>query len=114
MAKMKIEFVINKDYNPVFVTGAIGGMNTNGQILTHFYTDHNHLPISEILEVNEDGSVTGRSFEMDPAKNTYRLVKVGIMMNLNSAVEYHKWLGNQIEIAKQTLQTLQAHDNSSN
>jgi len=98
METIKCKYLFEKDYNPVYINGAHGGINPLGEIVIHFYLERNALPLSQTFEV-ENGRIKPEDIESEPEdlKNSFvRVIKNGIILNYQTAKEIHKWLGNHI------------------
>lgn len=88
------------DYNPIYVNGAQGGVNPQGEIVINFYFERIGLPINQTQVLNEDGRL-GNVIKNDPEdlNHSYvRYVENGVVMNLQTAKSIHDWLGKQIAI----------------
>ena len=99
MSTVKFKFVFEDSYNPVYCNGAFGGLQPNGEIVLHFYTERRPLPRADIREISDNGSFTETArFEPTDFSNTIiRFVQNGIIMNKDTAKSLHSWLGSIIE-----------------
>lgn len=100
MNKVKCKYIFKDDYNPVYVNGAQGGINPQGEIVINFYLERNALPISQTYGI-EDGKIGAQEIDAEPSdlKNSFvRFVENGVILNYQTAKEIHKWLGNHIKI----------------
>lgn len=96
---IKFKYIFDDDYNPVYVNGAHGGINFQGEIIANFYLERFGLPNSQTQEITPDGRV-GAVTESDPKdldQAHVRYVRNGIVMNLHTAKTIHQWLGQHIE-----------------
>lgn len=96
---LKFKYIFSEDYNPVYVNGAQGGINPQGEIVANFYLERLALPNSQTQVVNPDGML-GEVINSEPAdlnQSFVRFIKNGIVMNLQSAKSIHTWLGGLIE-----------------
>ena len=96
---LKFKYIFSDDYNPVYVNGAQGGVNPQGEIVANFYLERLALPNSQTQVVTPTG-VLGEVIDTDPKdlnQSFVRFVKSGIVMNLQSAKGIHAWLGSLIE-----------------
>ncbi|MBN1270897.1 MAG: hypothetical protein JXB26_01385 [Candidatus Aminicenantes bacterium] len=107
--RIKFKYIFDKCYNPIYVNGAIGGINLKGEIIINFYLERHGLPISQAFEIDENGKV-GDEIERKPEdlkESTVRFVQNGVILSLESAKRIHKWLGKHIvaleELSKQNL-----------
>ncbi len=98
MKKIKCKYIFKDDYNPVYVNGAQGGINPQGEIVIDFYLERNALPISQTFEI-EDDKLIAKEIETEPKdlKNSFvRVIENGVVLNYQTAKEIHNWLGNHI------------------
>lgn len=98
MNKIKCKYIFKDDYNPVYVNGAQGGINPQGEIVIDFYLERNALPTSQTFEIVED-KLSAKEIETEPEdlKNSFvRVIENGVIMNYQTAKELHNWLGNHI------------------
>ena len=95
------KYIFKDDYNPKYVNGAQGGINSSGDIVINFYLERNALPNSESLLIGKDGKIIASEHgDVDPPdlRNSFvRVIENGVVMNYNFAKEFQKWLGNHIE-----------------
>lgn len=99
MEKIKCKYIFKEDYNPKYVNGAQGGVNPQGEIVINFYLERNALPNSQTFKVEND-RVTPKEIESEPPdlKSSFvRVIENGVVMNYQSAKEFHRWLGNHLE-----------------
>jgi hypothetical protein len=99
MDKIKCKYIFKDDFNPVYINGAQGGINTQGEIIINFYLERSALPVSQAYEI-VDGKLSVQEIESEPSdlkKSFVRVIENGIVMNYQTAKEIHKWLGNHIE-----------------
>lgn len=103
MKNIKCKYIFRDDYNPIYINGAQGGINPQGEIVVNFYLERNALPISQTFEI-EDEKITANDIESEPAdlKSSFvRVVENGVIMNYQTAKEIHRWLGLHIETLEQ-------------
>lgn len=96
---LKFKYIFSDDYNPVYVNGAQGGINPQGEIVANFYLERLALPVSQTQEITPDGRLGGvvSSEPADLNRSFVRFIKNGVVMNLQAAKNIHLWLGNLIE-----------------
>ena len=100
---VKFKYIFSKDYNPVFANGAWGGICPSGEITINFYFERAGLPISATNVVKDNGTL-GQEIEIIPSDQQASLVRYienGVIMTLNGAKIFHKWLGDKIKEAEQ-------------
>ena len=100
---VKFKYVFNEEYNPVYVNGAQGGINPQGEIIVNFYLERLALPISQSQDLKEDGTLSDTvvSEPKDLNSSYVRFVQKGVIMNLQVAKSIHSWLGKHIEKLEQ-------------
>lgn len=94
-----------EDYNPVYVNGAQGGINPQGEIVANFYFERLALPNRQTHFLNEDGRLGGIK-DNDPEdlnRSFVRYVDTGVVMNLQTAKSIFNWLGKQIALVEANL-----------
>lgn len=99
-SKITFKYIYQDDYNPVYVNGAHGGINVQGEIIANFYFERIPMPYKITNEVNNEG-VVGEIMDTDPkdlSKSIVRYVQSGIVMNLEVAKQVYDWLGKQIAL----------------
>lgn len=89
-----------EDYNPLYVNGAYGGINVQGEIVANFYFERIPMPKTITHELKSDGNLGDilLTCPEDLAKSVVRYVQSGVVMNLEVAKQIHTWLGKQIEL----------------
>jgi hypothetical protein len=100
MKEIKIKYKFEKNYNPKYVNGAIGGLNPLGEIIINFYLERIPIPISTTLELNE-GLPTDKVKQIEPddlENSMIRYIDNGVILNYPTAKEIHRWLGEQIKL----------------
>ncbi|NOY77778.1 MAG: hypothetical protein GXO76_07910 [Calditrichaeota bacterium] len=96
---IKFKYIFSEDYNPIYINGAFGGINPRGELVINFYFERHGLPISQSYEITKEGML-GDEIDNEPSdlkSSMVRIVKNGIILNLQSAQEIHKWLGDYIK-----------------
>lgn len=99
ISSIKSKYIFKKDYNPVYINGAQGGISPSGEVVINFYLQRNALPVSQTFDVTEEG-VMGDETAVEPQdlKTSFvRVIENGIIMNYQTAKEIHRWLGNHLE-----------------
>jgi len=98
MAEEKITFVYQHapNYRPEYISGVWGGINPSGLIEAHFYSDHIPLPETTIHKI-EEGKM-GKAISKTPEHTIgpTRIVKQGVVMDLQLAKSFRDWLDDKI------------------
>ena len=103
--QITFKYKFPEDYNPIYVNGAQGGVNSKGEIVANFFFERIALPNKQVHELSEVGTL-GQIIRTDPEnlnESLVRYVENGIVMNLNTAKEIYQWLGNNIALAEKIL-----------
>ncbi len=93
------KYLFAEDYNPVYVNGAHGGVSPRGELVVHFYLERPGVPVSITHEVTPNGTI-GAEIDEVPAdfkQTLYRAVESGVVMNYDSAKNFHHWLGERLK-----------------
>jgi hypothetical protein len=99
MESIKCKYIFKDSYNPVYVNGAQGGINPQGEIIINFYLERFALPNSQTFEISDGSLNAAREVDSDPKdlKNSFiRYIENGVIMNYQTAKEIHRWLGNHL------------------
>lgn len=100
--QIKFKYKFPENYNPIYINGAHGGVNSQGEIIANFYFERIPVPNALTHSINNDGTL-GDINEIDPkdlGASLVRYVQSGIVMNLETAQQLHTWLGERIDQAK--------------
>ncbi|MGI6756784.1 MAG: hypothetical protein ACOX32_02570 [Bacteroidaceae bacterium] len=112
---IKFKYIFDDSYNPIYINGAQGGINPHGEIISNFYLERLALPNSQTQELNAEG-VPGNIIDSEPSdlnQSFVRVIKVGVIMNLQTAKSIHTWLGEHIEtLEKLQIETLEKKDHA--
>jgi len=99
MNQIKCKYIFEDNYNPIYINGAQGGINPQGEIVINFYLERNALPVSQTFGIDNE-KISAPEIESEPSdlENSFvRVIENGIIMNYQTAKEIHKWLGSHIE-----------------
>ena len=97
--EIKFKYIFNYGYNPVYVNGAHGGISPRGELVMNFYLERMALPESITHEINPNGTIGDEvASEPDDLKNSLvRFIDTGVVMNYQSARDFHIWLGERLK-----------------
>ncbi len=97
--EIKFKYIFNYGYNPVYVNGAHGGISPRGELVMNFYLERMALPESITHEINPNGTIGNEvASEPDDLKNSLvRFIDTGVVMNYQSARDFHLWLGERLK-----------------
>lgn len=105
LEEITFKYIFPKDYNPVFVNGAYGGVSPPGQIVLNFYFERHALPVSQTVQVKEN-KITKNTLREEPGDlktSMVRFINGGIILDLTGAKLIHKFLLEQIEKLEERL-----------
>ena len=98
--QITFKYKFPETYNPVYINGAHGGINVQGEIIANFYMERTPLPNKVTNNLNTDGSLSDvvSILPEDTSHSYVRYVQTGVVMNLVTAKQLRDWLNKQIEI----------------
>ena len=92
-------YVFPNDYNPMYCTGAYGGISPQGDIIANFYFERMPIPNSVTHELKDDGFL-GSVIDTEPSdfrQKVKRHVSSGIILNEANARSIRDWLTQQLD-----------------
>ncbi len=98
-SQVKFKYIFDKNYNPVFVNGAFGGIKPSKELAVNIYLERHPVPYEEVQELKPDFSL-GKVLEKEPKDECpvfVRFVSNGVILTLEGAILIHEWLGDQIK-----------------
>lgn len=103
-SKIEFHYIKSNYFRVIYAEGAYGGINPRGNITFSFYNERNAIPqVSEVsVKADEKGILKSTSDEKVIAtrNGVVRELEVEISMNLETAISFHDWLGQRIEMLK--------------
>ena len=106
-SKRYIQFEYNDPNNqgPRYVNGARGGFSgPKGELILHFYFERLKLPESVEHELLQGGKVGPEKKKPGTKLVVDRRVQSSVVMDFQTAVEIHAWLGQKINEQAQSLE----------
>jgi hypothetical protein len=100
MSDVRFKYVFSKEYNPVYINGAYGGIGPRGELAINFYLERSPVPNEEVRNLLEDGSI-GDQVKLEPPnlqETIIRYIDTGVIINYETAKILHKWLGTNIKL----------------
>ena len=97
--ELTFKYIFTYDYNPVYVNGAHGGMSPRGELVVNFYLERPPLPNAISHEINPNGTI-GRESAFEPEdfnQSLVRYVPTGVVLNAQTARDFHNWLGEKLK-----------------
>ena len=100
MSDIRFKYIFPKDYNPIYINGAYGGIGPRGELTVNFYLERSPVPKEEVRNLLKNGSI-GEQVNVEPPdlqETIIRYIDTGIVMNYETAKIVHEWLGKHIQL----------------
>ena len=100
MSDLRFKYIFSKEYNPVYINGAYGGIGPRGELAINFYLERSPVPNEEVRNLQENGSI-GDQVKVEPPdlkETIIRYIDSGVVMNYETAKVIHAWLGEHIRL----------------
>ena len=97
--EINFHYVFSDDYNPVYCTGAYGGISPQGDIVANFYLERMPIPKSLTYALDDNGSL-GDVVSTEPEdlkQKVVRYVSTGVVLNEANARSICDWLKQQLD-----------------
>jgi hypothetical protein len=90
----KVRFIHNRpeDYKIYPINGIWGGMTGRGDLICHFFLEHQEVPAVEVQPIKEDGSLGSVERGNEGEARIVRNFQMGIVVNREQAVAIAKWM----------------------
>lgn len=85
----------------IHADGAFGGIAPSGNLHFALYNERKAIPKETEIEVTEDGPQTEKT--IDSLEGFVREIETDVVMDINAALNLHKWLGTKLEALRQAL-----------
>lgn len=108
--KIKFKYIFPDNYNPVYCSGALGGITPSGEIVANFFLERMPIPKSITNSLDESGNL-GKIAATEPKdlnETFIRYISTGIILSEENARSIYDWLGEQIE----KLDRIKDHNNT--
>jgi hypothetical protein len=92
---IRFRFIKGNFFRVIHADGARGGIDPRGHIQFALYNERRPIPRVTAMEVRDGQPTPERIEEEEPGM--VREVEVEIIMELDTAVSFHRWLGDKIE-----------------
>jgi len=95
----RVKFLHNTptDYKIYPVNGAWGGVTARGDLILNFFVEHLSVPKEQVQGVKADGSLAPIEAVPKEEVEITRDMQVGVMINLDQAVDVAKWMLAKVE-----------------
>lgn len=97
--ELRAKYIFPDDYEPDYVTGAIGNIQPNGDLVINFFAERLPIPYETVQVISENGRPEGEISVTDPNPSSYKLrrtVKNGVVMSKATAVSIYQWMKGQL------------------
>ena len=102
--RIKFDYIKSNLFRVVHAEGVIGGITPRPAIHMAFYNERNAIPRQTVFPVNEDGTLGPEITEERVVRDAIvREVEVDVVMDLNTAASFLKWLQEKLEIAEKMI-----------
>jgi hypothetical protein len=100
MAKKTVQvdfhYIKTNNYKTHYANGIFGGITPRGELQMDFFVERQVIPQIDTYEVT--GSQIGKLIKTSGKKGIVREIEVGIVMNIETAISFQKWLNERIEV----------------
>lgn len=102
MSKIKFIYKSVPGYNPCYVTGVYGGLNTGQLLVANFFLERLPEEHEEVFNLYPDGSLGEKinGVNTDTPIEIIRYIESGIVMNIDTAKALRDWLTVQIDVVE--------------
>lgn len=87
------KYYIDSDYEPHYVNGVYGGINTSDELVANFYFERMPIPYEEKIELDDENRIKGLKVVEPNEFKVRRAIKTGVVMDLEHAKDFYNWLG---------------------
>jgi len=101
--EVKVKFHIPDDHKLHFVTSVWGGITSRGMLEIHFLHDRPPLPKRTTNKIDDSGVLVEQSSDT-AGYSLVRSVQTGVVMDIESAREFLRWLQEKISAYENLLE----------
>lgn len=101
--KITFKYVYPDDLRDLYVNGLYGGVTPRKEIYAHFYSERHPIPKTITHDVKEDGTL-GPEVNQEKGGDVVRFIQASVVMDLDTAISFQKWLSERIEYIKASKQ----------
>lgn len=95
---IKVKYLHNDDYNPVYVNGVYGGITAQDEIVANFFLERHPIPNDVGISISEQ-----KEIQSDRDYAAVRFITNGIILNLDAAKCIKQWLEEKINLLEDSL-----------
>jgi hypothetical protein len=89
-------------FRVIHADGVYGGGTRAGNFHLAFYSERTPIPREVEFTVTREGDVSPEKV-IESKRGLFRELEADVVMSLHGAVNFHTWLGNQLEIVRQQM-----------
>jgi hypothetical protein len=102
--EVAFDYIKSQYFRVVHADGALGGLTPQGHLHFAFYSERPPLPRRVVHPVNNAGQLGDPILEKMVIRDALiREMDVDVIMRLDAAEQFHKWLGDRIQELKQAV-----------
>ncbi len=94
--RIRVKFHVPDDHKLHFATSVWGGINAKGMVEINFLHDRPAIPEVSVDHLDENGNVIKSEADYS-GYDFVRVVQTGVVMDIDSARSFLKWLQDKIE-----------------
>ncbi len=103
--KIRFKYVFDDKYDPVYISGAMGGITPKREVVVNFFFERHPIPYSETYSLDNVG-VIGQRIDAKPSVKEdmfqfIRTIKSGVILNLKTAKELREFLDHHIALLEE-------------
>ena len=102
---VSFEYKLSPGFAVYAVSGAFGGLNSQGEIVMTLYNERAALPERQTYSVSNDGSIDKRPISVEKKDSLIRHVMFGVSMSPSVARSVGEWLIEKAEAFERSLAT---------
>jgi hypothetical protein len=103
--KIRFKYVFDERYDPVYISGAMGGITPKQDIVVNFFFERHPVPYSETYTLDKKGmlaeKVSSEPLHDDETYQFIRTIKSGVVLNLQTARELKIFLEHHIRLLEE-------------
>ena len=106
--RIKFDYIKSNLFRVIHADGAVGGISPKATIHFAFYSERSPIPKQTVFPVNEDGTLGQEIKDERVVRDAIvREVEVDVVMDLNTANSFLKWLEEKIKLAKKIYESVE-------
>jgi len=90
--EITFEYKISPNFAVYSVTGVIGGLNAQGQVIMNFFNERSAIPKTQKHAISPTGKLSDAPIEEERKSGVIRDVMFAISINSSTAKSFAKWL----------------------